>query len=58
MDIKVNIDHKVVLAIGASVVGVIFAIKLDPTAVKEVSIGAIGAAEAFASGFGRICENA
>lgn len=45
MDVKVIFDHKVVLALGVTAVGIIFASKLDPAAVKEVSIRAIGAAE-------------
>ena len=36
-------DHKVVLAFGAPVVGTIFAVKTDSNAVKEVSIHAIDA---------------
>lgn len=58
MDVKVVFDHKVVLALGVTAVGIIFASKLDPTAVKEVSIRAIGAAEAFASACKRISEAA
>lgn len=51
-------DVKVVLALGVTAVGIIFASKLDPTAVKEVSIRAIGAAEVFASACKRISEAA
>ena len=54
MDVKVVFDHKVVLALGV----IIFASKLDPADVKEVSIRAIGAAEAFASACKRIGEAA
>ena len=58
MDVKVIFDHKVVLALGATAVGIIFAVKLDPAAVKEVSIRAIDAAEAFAAAYKRISEAA
>lgn len=47
MDVKVIIDHKVVLALGVVATGIIFALKLDPAAIKDVSIRAIGAAETF-----------
>lgn len=43
MDVKVIIDYRVVLAIGAVAVGAIFAMRMDPAAIKEVSILAIGA---------------
>ena len=56
MDVKGIFDHKVVLALGVTAVGIIFASKLDPAAVKEVSIRAIGAAEVFASACKRISE--
>lgn len=58
MDVKVVFDHKVVLALGVTVVEIIFASKLDPADIKEVSIRAIGAAEAFASACKRIGEAA
>ena len=58
MDTKAIFDYKVVLAFGASVVGIIFAVKLDPAAVKDVSIHVIDAAEAFASACKRINEAA
>lgn len=48
MDVKVIIDYKVVLAIGAVAVGVIFAMRMDPAAIKEVSILAIGASNELA----------
>lgn len=54
MDVKVIFDYKVVLALGVTVVGIIFASKLDPAAVEEVSICAIGTAESFASACKRI----
>lgn len=43
MDVKVIIDYKVVLALGTVAVGIIFAMRMDPAAIKEVSILAIGA---------------
>ena len=58
MDVKVIFDHKVVLALGATAVGIILAVKIDPVAAKEVSIRAIGSAEAFASACKRISEAA
>ena len=48
MDVKVIIDHRVVLAIGAVAVGVIFAMRMDPAAIKEVSLVAIGASRELA----------
>ena len=48
MDIKVILDYKVVLAAGAVAVGVIFALRMDPAAIKEVSILAIGASNELA----------
>lgn len=48
MDVKVIIDHKVVLAIGAVVVGVVFAVRMDPAAIKEVSLFAVGASKKLA----------
>ena len=44
MDVKVIIDYKVVLALGVVAVGTIFALRMEPDAIKEVSISAIGAA--------------
>ena len=44
MDVKVTIDYKVVLALGVVAVGTIFALRMEPNAIKEVSIYAIGAA--------------
>ena len=44
MDVKVIIDYRVILALGVVVVGSIFAVRMDPNAIKEVSIHAIGAA--------------
>ena len=49
MDVKVIIDHKVVLAIGVVAVGVIFAMRMDSAAIKEVSILAIGASNKLAT---------
>lgn len=58
MDVKMVIDYKVVLAVGASVVGIIFAVKLDPIAVKEVSHYAINAAKEYAVATKGICQPA
>lgn len=44
MDVKVIIDYKVVLALGVIAVGTIFALRMNPDAIKEVSIYAVGAA--------------
>ena len=55
MDVKVIIDYKVVLAIGAVAVGVIFAMRMDPAAIKEVSIYAVGAARNRAIASGSVC---
>ncbi len=44
MDVKVIIDYKVVLALGVIAVGTIFALRMEPDAIKEVSIYAVGAA--------------
>lgn len=38
MDFKVIVDWKLVVALGGVAVSVIFAVKLDSTAVKEVSL--------------------
>ena len=48
MDVKVIIDYKVVLALGVVAVGTIFALRLDPAEIKDVSICAIGAAKELA----------
>ncbi len=43
MNFNVTIDWKFVVALGASAVGTIFAIKMDADAVERVSIHAIDA---------------
>lgn len=43
MDFKVVVDWKFVVALGGAVAGVIFAVKLDPSGVKEVSVHAVDA---------------
>ena len=48
MDFKVVLDWKLVFALGGTAVAVIFALKLDAAAVKEVSIHAIDACEEYA----------
>lgn len=48
MDVKVIIDYRVVLAIGMVAVGVIFAMRMDTAAIKEVSVLAIGASNELA----------
>lgn len=58
MDVKGIFDHKVVFALGVTVVGIIFASKLDSAAVKEVSIRTIDADKAFAFACKRISEAA
>lgn len=49
MDIKVIIDWKSLLALGLGVVGIIFAVKMDPETAKEVSIRGIDAAKEYAT---------
>lgn len=44
MDVKVIIDYRVVLALGVVAVGTIFALRMEPDAIKELSIHAVGAA--------------
>ena len=48
MDFKVVIDWRLVVALGGTAVAVIFALKLDPTAVKEVSTHAVDACKEYA----------
>jgi len=55
MDVKVIIDYKVVLALGVVTVGAIFALRMDPDAIKEVSIYAIGAARNHAIACNSVC---
>lgn len=55
MDVKVIIDYKVVLALGVVAIGSIFALRMDPTAIKDVSICAIGAAKELAITADGIC---
>lgn len=55
MDVKVIIDHRVVLALGVVAVGVIFAMRMDSDAIKEVSIHAIGTARNHAITSDSVC---
>ena len=48
MDFKVVADWKLAVALGSTAVAVIFALKLDPAAVKEVSTYAVDACKAYA----------
>lgn len=48
MDFKVVIDWKLVVALGGTAVAVIFAMKLDAAAVKEVSTHAVDAYKEYA----------
>lgn len=41
MNFKVVLDWKLIIALGGVAVSLIFAAKLDPTAIQEVSIHAI-----------------
>ncbi|UYI84049.1 MAG: hypothetical protein OGM61_09315 [Clostridiales bacterium] len=54
MDVKAVVDYKVVLALGVIAIGTIFALRMEPDAIKEVSIYAIGISRnrAIASGSG------
>ena len=54
MDVKAVVDYKVVLALGVIAIGTIFALRMEPDAIKEVSIYAIGISSnrAIASGSG------
>ena len=52
------IDYRIVLAVGASVAGIIFAIKLDPVAVKEISHYTINAVKEYAVDTKGICHPA
>ena len=48
MDFKVILDWKLMVALGGTVVGIMFACKLDSAAVKEVSIHAVDACKEYA----------
>ena len=48
MESMVVIDWKFVVALGVVAVGVIFAVKMDPSATKEVSIRAVDTAKEYA----------
>ena len=48
MDFKVIVDWKLVVALGGTAVAVIFALKLDTAAVKEVSTYAVDACKEYA----------
>lgn len=47
MEFRVIFDWKLAVALGGSAVGIVLAIKLEPEAVKEVSIHAIDAYKEF-----------
>lgn len=55
MDVKVIIDYKVVLALGVVAVGTIFAMRMDPDAIKDVSIRAVDAAQNMAIASNSVC---
>lgn len=55
MDVKVIIDYNVVLALGVVVVGTVFAMRMSPEAIKEVSIQAIDTARNLAISSNSIC---
>ena len=55
MDVKVIIDYKVVLALGVVVVGTVFAVRMTPEAIKEVSIQAVGTIRNLAIPSNSIC---
>lgn len=48
MDFRVICDWKLAVALGGIAVGLIFAIKMDPAAVKEVSLHAVDALKEYA----------
>lgn len=48
MDFKVIVDWKLVVALGGTAVAVIFALKLDAAAAKEVSTYAVDACKEYA----------
>lgn len=54
MNSPVVIDHKSIIAVGVAVSAIIFAMKLDPEAAKDVSLRLIGALEANAIAVNRI----
>lgn len=45
MEMKVILDWKSFAALGAATIGIIFAVKMDPSAAKEVSMNIIDAAK-------------
>lgn len=47
-NISVTIDWKFIVALGTSVVGIIFAIKMDETAAERVSTNVVNACREFA----------
>lgn len=48
MDLSVTIDWKFAVALGTTAVGIIFAIKLDSSAVERVSTYAVDACKQYA----------
>ena len=48
MDVKVTLDWKTVAALGASVVAIIFAVKMDAESAETVSTHAVDAVKEFA----------
>lgn len=55
MNLTVLIDWKFVVALGATAVGIIFAMKIMPTAVERVSIHAIEASKEYAVSINSNC---
>lgn len=48
MNFVVNVDWKFAVALGATTVGIVFAVKMDSAAVERVSIHAIDACKSLA----------
>ena len=48
MSLTVSFDWKVVVALGSAVVGIIFALKMEPDAAERVSTHAVDACKEFA----------
>lgn len=55
MDVKVMIDYRAVLALGVVVVGTIFAMRMDPDAIKQISIHMIDVARNLANTSDSVC---
>ena len=48
MNFNVSIDYKFVVALGVSVAGIIFAVKMSPEQAKEVTIKVVDACKEYA----------